>query len=400
MELEPKPLSPWPRRLSGLLDRSWAQGWTRRPSLDHAAIVDAAAARSGRRPVDGPWRDRLARLCHHLNGEARLNPLGRTFAHGQLVKIVAARARADQLHRLYPEIARRPLPAPVVIVGQMRSGTTRMHRLLACDPVFAGNRLYEQLDPVPRTSALRALDLRRASAAMLQRGLAVVEPGLQAIHPTHAGAVEEDFGLHAFSIWGALFEGQWFVPGFAREMEASDSTDVYAEYAELLKLLGWARGEQPGRVPLVKAPQFAQDLDALIAAFPDARLVVLDRSSEEVVASSASLAWHHVRLQSDDINAADVGAEWLRKTRLRAERLASSLERHPNVSRVMIDYDEVSNDWRGAVRRVYAMAGMTIDPAVERRMEAMMRQGHKRPPHHYSLEQFGLDRRQVAQALS
>jgi hypothetical protein len=394
------PLSRWPRHLSGWLETSWARGWTDRPSLEGDAIVAAAIRRSGFRPFDGPWRSRLDLLCHHLNDEARLNAFGRTLAHGQLVKIVAARARADRLHQNHPEISRRPLRAPVVIVGQMRSGTTRMHRLLACDPAFAGNHLYEQLDPVPRAGWPRFVDPRRASAAFLQRGLAFVEPALQAIHPTRAGAVEEDFGLHAFSIWGAVFEGQWHLPGFARAMESSESSDVYVEFRRLLRLLAWVRGDAPERTPLLKAPQFAQDLDALIARFPDARLAVLDRASEEVVASSASLAWHYVRLQSDEISAAAVGAEWLRKTRLRARRLAASLDRHPHIARVMIDYDEMSRDWRGAVRRVYAMTGMTLDPAVERRMERMISQGHKRAQHHYSLEQFGLDGRQVAAALS
>lgn len=394
------PPSRWPSHLSALLETSWARGWTDRPSLEGDAIVSAAIRRSGVRPLGGPWRSRLDLLGHHLNEEARLNAFGRTLAHGQLVKIVAARARADRLHRDHPEIARRPLRAPVVIVGQMRSGTTRMHRLLACDPAFAGNHLYEQLDPVPRAGWPRFVDPRRAAAALLQRGLALVEPALQAIHPTAAGAVEEDFGLQAFSIWGPMFEGQWHVPGFARVMESSEASDVYADYGRLLRLLAWVRGDAPERTPLLKAPQFAQDLDALIASFPDARLVVLDRASEEVVASSASLAWHYVRLQSDSISAAAVGSEWLRKTRLRAERLASSLDRHPQVDRVMIGYEEVSRDWRGAVRRVYAMTGMTLAPAVERRMERLISQGHKRDRHHYSLEQFGLDRRQVAAALS
>lgn len=394
------PPSRWPGYLSRLLEQSWSRGWTERPALNPPSIITAARRQSGDPPADGPWRSRLERLCHHLNSEARLNAFGRTLAHGQLVKIVAARARADRLHRDHLEIDCRPLAAPVIIVGQMRSGTTRMHRLLACDPCFAGNRLYEQLDPVTRPGWPRSIDPRRASAALIQRGLALVEPALQTIHPTAAGAVEEDFGLHAFSIWGPLFEGQWYIPGFARAMEASDAADVYDEYARLLRLLAWARGDPPGLTPLLKAPQFAQDLDALIARFPDARLVVLDRAGAEVVASSASLAWHYARLQSDAVSAAEVGAEWLRKTRLRAERLADSLERHPAVERVTIDYDAVSRDWRAAVRRVYAMTGMTLDLAVEQRMEKMIERGHRRPRHHYSLEQFGLDRRQVAAALS
>lgn len=400
MESQRSPRSPWPRRLSGWLERSWAAGWSTKPILDSAAIIDAAARRAGRRPADGRWNDRLDLLCRHLNGEARLNALGRTLAWGQLVRIVAARARAERLLTRHPEIGERRIAAPLIIVGQMRSGTTRMHRLLACDPAFVANRLFEQLNPVPFRRWPRRIDPRPVSAAVGQRGLAWIEPALHAIHPTGATEVEEDFGLHAFSMWGALFEGQWHVPGFARAMEQVDPADAYDEFGSLLKLLGWVRGAAPGRVPLLKAPQFAQDLDALLTRFPDARLVVLDRASEDVVASSASLAWHYVRLQSDSVSAAEVGAEWLRKTRLRAQRLAASLDRHPEVARVTLDYAEVSRDWRGAIAQVYKMLGKSIEPAVERRMAALVQQGRTRPRHHYSLEQFGLDPRRVATMLT
>lgn len=400
MESLRSPPSPWPRRLSDWLERSWAAGWSSKPILDPAAIIDAAARRAGRRPETGRWNDRLNLLCRHLNGEARLNALGQTLAWGQLVRIVASRARAERLLMRHPEIAERRIAAPLIIVGQMRSGTTRMHRLLACDPAFVANRLFEQLDPIPFRRWPRWIDTRPLSAAAAQRGLAWIEPALHAIHPTGAMEVEEEFGLHAFSMWGALFEGQWHVPGFARAMEQVDPADVYDEFAGLLKLLGWVQGAAPGRAPLLKAPQFAQDLDALLSRFPDAQLVVLDRTSADVVASSASLAWHYVRLQSDSVSAGEVGAEWLRKTQLRAQRLAASLDRHPGVARVTLDYADVSRDWRGAIAQVYAMLGRSIEPAVERRMAALMQQGRTRPRHHYSLEQFGLDPRQVAAVLA
>jgi hypothetical protein len=53
------------------------------------------------------------------------------------------------LWRAQPEIRDRPIPEPIVILGQMRSGTTRLQRLLACDDRFAHTRLYESLIPAP-----------------------------------------------------------------------------------------------------------------------------------------------------------------------------------------------------------------------------------------------------------
>ena len=53
------------------------------------------------------------------------------------------------------------------------------------------------------------------------------------MHPTGAMAVEEAFGLHSFSFYGAQIEAQWRVPGFARHCEAQDKRWVYAEFAQL-----------------------------------------------------------------------------------------------------------------------------------------------------------------------
>ena len=49
----------------------------------------------------------------------------------------------------------------------------------------------------------------------------------------------------------------------------------------------------------MKAPQFIEDPELLLGAFPDARLIWLERGSADVVASSASLVWNQMLVQSD-----------------------------------------------------------------------------------------------------
>ena len=61
---------------------------------------------------------------------------------------------AEQWFEQHPEILARPLPHPVIVVGPMRSGTTRMHRLLAADHRFTHMRSFETISPVPRPGFL------------------------------------------------------------------------------------------------------------------------------------------------------------------------------------------------------------------------------------------------------
>lgn len=285
------------------------------------------------------------------------------------------------------------MASPVLIIGQMRSGTTRVHRLLAWDLHFEVNRLYDQLDPVPYSG----VDLRPVRAALASKFLKVIDPALASTHPVSSQEPEEDFGLQAFSIWGAQFEGQWRIPSFVRHVEGAEHSNAYAEFRRLLQIHKFARKSDPGRPWLLKAPQFAQELHAVLSAFPDARLVVLRRDPAEVVASSASLVWHHARLMSDSVTKEEVGSEWLRKTGLRSERMEEALRLHPHIPRVELDYTEVSNDWRGAMARVYEMLDRPLETRVEKKMARFMRYSVAHRGHRYRAVDFGLAEPRVAE---
>lgn len=382
------------RRFGAMLQRAWDRGAATRPSLDPGDIIAIASRKEGGPPADGPWRTRLDILCAALRDEADLNPIGITSAHVQLVKLVRARIRAAAYVARHPGVLDIPIERPLVIVGQMRSGTTRIHRLLACDRQFQVNRLFEQLDPVPH----RGIDRRPVNAWITGKLFALMAPELSAIHPTSPLAAEEDFGLHAFSMWGALFEGQWRVPSFAAHVEQADASDVYREFAMLLRINTHRRGSCGPW--LLKAPQFAQELDALLATFPDARLLVLRRPPAELVASGASLVWHHSRVQSDGIDQATVGREWLRKTRLRGQRMDDALARHAFQPRVDLDYADVSRDWRGAVAQAYKLVGQLPSDATLAAMQRYLDRSTAHHGHRYSLEDFGLDAAAVDAAFA
>ena len=85
-----------------------------------------------------------SKLLAALRDEAELNVVGRFGAYGQLLKTLRERLWTEHWFRSHPEIGDRALSRPVVIVGPMRSGTTRLHRLLAVDERFAHLRLIKR----------------------------------------------------------------------------------------------------------------------------------------------------------------------------------------------------------------------------------------------------------------
>lgn len=375
------------------LEGAWRSGALPRPALD-AAAFETAALKGAPSRAFGPadqWRAPFRLLVDSLRDEADLNPLGLTMAHGQIVGALKARIRAAALWERHPEILDRPVPTPIVVLGSMRSGTTRLQRLLACDPRLAHTRLFESLSPVPAPA--RALKARASLMA-----LKLFNPAIAPIHPMRAKDPDEEFGLFSFSFGSPQFEAQWRVPGFTRWWEAADTSWLYREFRALLQTIGWARGTPADRTWVLKAPQFMQDLPSLLAAFPDARLVCLDRGLEKVVGSSASLVWHQMRIQSDHVDRGWIGQEWLRKTRLRRDRAAAARAARPDVPQIDVACEAMDGDWQAEMMRIYAFLDMELTPAVRRRMAAYVAGARAHHGHRYGLEQFGLTREMLSRA--
>ena len=374
------------------LERAWSRGVLPRPVLTPEALL-AAALRGADPAALGPdreWREPFEVLLRSLRDEAALNSLGLSMAHGQIVMLLRARMRAARLWQERSEILERSIAPPVIVLGQMRSGTTRMHRLLARDTRLAFTRAHETLTPVPMAG-------RRLRARAVLATLRLLNPETLRIHPTSADAPEEEFGWLAFGFGPAQAEAQWRVPAFTRWWEAADKSALYREFKALLRTNGWARGEDPGKPWILKMPHYMEDLPALLGAFPGARLVCLERDPAKVVASSASLVWNQMRIQSDSVDPAWIGREWLRKTRLRQRMFEEALAARPDVPRITVRYEAIDHDWRGELRRVYDFLGLDLSDHVERRMAAYLSGARRHLGHAYSLEQFGLSRESLGQ---
>jgi hypothetical protein len=382
------------RAISGALETGWRRRLLPDPPLDPEKLAADARRSTGLDDFGTGWRSAFEALLRSLRDEAALNAIGRTFASGQISQLLRARLRAHELWRRHPEILDRPLAPPLIILGQARSGTTRLQRLLACDPEFLNLRFFESFEPVPPA---RRPDWRPLQARLVLGLLRFLNPALGEIHPVSPSAPDEPYGLFGFSFHGAQFEAQWRVPSFARFSQGRDRTAVYAEFKRLLQTVGWWRGDDPDRPWLLKAPQFMEDLAPLLDAFPGTRLIRLHRDPAILVASSASLVWNQMMVQSDEADPAWIGREWLDKTARRDEECRRALAVHPQAPQLELDYEAMERDWRGEMRKVYAFLGRSLTPQVEQRMQTYLdkaeAQGFRR--HAYRLEDFGLSEAEV-----
>lgn len=363
--------------------------------LDIEEMCALARRQTGLHDFGDPWfLEPLRVLVEALKEEASLNAIGRFAATGQFLKVMRERLWAQHWFDSEREILAQPLAPPVIVIGPMRSGTTRLHRLLAADECFEHLRFFETVCPAPAPDFRPGgRDRRPRQAGRLLSAVHRLNPRTAVIHPTGPFEPEEELGLLVASAWGMKHEAQWRVPSYGRWAEAEDATPAYQHVARLLRLVRWARGGTSHKPWVLKTPQHMLDLPALLRVFPQARLIFIHRDPERVVGSSCSLVWNQMTIHSDKADPHWIGQHWLHKTGLQIDRMQAARSRIDPCRRIDVLYRDMDADWQGVMTRVYDFLDMDITPALPRMRQyvSKARSQHRWQHHRYRLPDFGLD---------
>ena len=352
---------------------------------------------------DDSFLEPMHLMIRALEEEADLNPVGRFMNRMNIVRLLKGRLYAEDLLARHPEILERQILDPVVVVGLGRSGTTRLHRLLASDPNFLHLTSWESVYPVPDPECFAArtagqTDPRITAIEQALKAVLYMSPQVAAVHPLDTYAVEEEIGLlqHAFAT--QLFEIQAWVPSFAEWLMTHDQRYAYEYMVRLMKIISWFRDDPVDKPWILKSPQHMQDLDSLLHVFPGAKLLCPHRDPIKVVGSCCSMAWNAIVRDSDTVSAHSIGQEWMTKTermlnkclRVRAEQVAPQ-------NQYDILYADITADWEQSVQGVYDFLQKPFTSEAQGHMQAWLdsNKQHKHGAHKYSLEDFGLDADEV-----
>ncbi len=389
------PARPLPVRLFNRLGR------LARTSLDFEDLLDSARRRTGLDDFGDPsFREPLRVLLDSIEKEAQLHAFGRTVMRGRIAGMLANRLRIEAFIRKHPEIDATSLRRPIVIAGLQRTGTTMLHRLLAADPRARALLAWEALNPAPLPGeGERGEWRRRAAALMSEKGLQKLSPEFFAIHPVEANAPEEDILLidHAFTSQAP--EATLHVPSYAAWLETQDLTPAYRFLERTLKLLTWQRA---GQHWVLKTPHHMEYLAELLAVFPDAVIVQTHRDPQATMGSFCSMVAHGRGIFSDQVDAREVGRHWLRKVRRMIDRSLAVRDGGAAGSFVDVSYYDLLSDPLAQVRRIYALAGIELEPAAEAAMRVVLARDvqNRHGKHVYRTRDFGLSRAAIEETFA
>jgi hypothetical protein len=367
-----------------------------RAAFDESALLAEARASSGLRDFgDEGFRVPLRALLGSLREEAPLNALGIALLRARILDSLITRLRTEDWIRRHPEIEREPIAAPIVVVGQTRTGTTMLQRLLASDPRHHGPLWWEVRFPAPLPGTrFDEPDPRVAIAEAEVAGILAADPEQAAIHPWDAQAPDEEIMLLEHSFFSHVPEAFTNVPSYRAFIDAQDWTPAYATLRRFLQFLQWQK-RQRGALRdrwVLKTPGHLGYLDTLLATFPGALIVQTHRDPVQTIPSAASLNRSLWRMSSDDFDDREVARQWQQRMAWAVRRSLAARERIPERQIADVWFLDALAKPMEVIAQIYARFGISLTSEARAALEAWLatNRREKRPPHDYTLAEFGL----------
>lgn len=382
----------WMRVVNGVGRALGAVGVRRWPSLEPASLI----AEAERRTRLSDWgsdhfREGLRVLVESFEGQNATTTFGRIFFREYCIRALVNRLKTEDDFKRHPEILDVPIERPLFITGLPRSGTTFLHRLMCEDPAARPMYLWETLEPSPPPRAeTRLTDPRIARARRSVGTLNRLAPRARAAHLFDADSPEECNSLFAQGFVAGINGFMFDVPQYVEWLDEQDLRGPYRELRRMLQLLSW---RWPGSPWLLKAPAHVFGLDSLLAAFPDACIVMTHRDPLQVLPSLCSLSAAFRGIVSDRVDMRRLGEEYT-EAMVRGTDRAMKVRAEADPARFFdVGYPDLIADPIGQVRKVREYFGYSYDDALEARMKAWLAENrqHKHGVHRYSLDQFGLE---------
>src|SRR6201995_963849 len=331
-----------------------------------------------------------------------LRPLG-AFALLQVRQAISATTLGLD-HLFYPRHRKESIDRPIFIIGNPRSGTTFLHRLLLGAGGMAAFELWEMLFP--------AITARKLLGGIVPR-LDKLSPARyhpSDVHDTSLRGIETDDVAWFFRTMYGPFAWAYFLAwqdtwgsGLSRREFAIDGVTPHEEdrffkyYASC-----WRRNltlKGANRV-LAKTSMLTMRLDAVLRRYPDCKLVYVVRDPVEVIPSGMSLlasvlengydVWNRTKEEDQ--------RRWLENLyqascdMLRYFYEAQSAGRIPERNLCVVRYEDLINDLEPTMELILELTEIKPTEAfVEEVREQSARQRSYPSRHEHSPDQFGLD---------
>jgi len=314
---------------------------------------------------------------------------------GHVLRALVSHLRLVAELRRTPELFAGRLNDPLIIVGQARTGTSYLQRLLGSLP---GNRFltfWEAREPIPDLEHDDRIERYEHLAEFIRQ----TEPELASKYPIDVKGPEECMFLTDPSLMSLSFP---FMDAPCSDYAGWVVDDSHHEaYDTYRKLLLYLQAQAPERRFILKSPSHFGQLTELLRAVPEARLIHTHRdpvqtlgsicSTQKTVMGPAVAGWTDTLVGRDMLGWFELGT---------ARNAAQREHLHAGVN-IDVQFHDLTRDPLLVVERIYRHFGLEWTPQVGAALRAEL--SRSQPPevgrHRYSLEEYGLTAGDVAERL-
>ena len=293
-------------------------------------------------------------------------------------------------HVFFPGFRRVEIESPVFIVGNARSGTTNLCRLLTGDARFSYFRTWQILLPSilqkKTVEALARLDRRWLGGALEARINGRQDAALakaRRMHDWRLDGAEEDGFLHLHTCSSGTISVLFPYNAMLSHLGNLDSQAApkqkrrqLAFYTACVKRQlyfdrsGFGGEDHARKILLSKNPGFTFRMRALREAFPDAKFICPVRHPYETIPSLINMlrkGWIALGADPGDI---EESVEWLRHNGIETYRHAFEvLDELPENSYAVPEFGDLVSQPRKTIENIYARFGWEITPEYARYLD-------------------------------
>jgi hypothetical protein len=346
----------------------------------------------------GDYHTGLRVLLQSMDYDPRFHDAGRALAWRGMIDCLSSRARAFAAMAANPGYRDVPLPAPIVITGVPRTGTTALHRLMAVDPRLQGLQTWLLNAPMPRPPRAEwdGIPAFQQTVASIMARVALA-PERSAAHQSAAEGVEECCGIlrqsFVSNIWNCM---GWSSATYDAWWQQQSESHAYAYLRQCIQLIGM---NDPGQRWLLKNPGHIEHLQEIFAIFPDAKVIQTHRDPAKAMPSMISLlgrlhpAYEEGRYAQRLRNMMRREAEKWANAAAKTERVKAA---HPGQVLDIVHADFHADPMR-VLEQVYAFVGMDIPDDLRQRfaerISAKPELAHG--AHRYDIADYGMSEDEV-----
>jgi hypothetical protein len=309
----------------------------------------------------------------------------------------------------FPDFRKQEIQAPVFIVGNFRSGSTLLQRLMARDERFSSMNVAEiYIAPTLTQRKFWKIVAAVDKAVFGGRGRRYLDTRDKAwldtiqMHKVGLFTPDEDEGL-LITIWATMFL-QFIFPAmdelppydrFDEELPPEQRKRIMGFYRAIIRRHLYDKGGD--KIYLAKSPAHTSRIDSLIEFFPDARIIYLARNPMRLVPSALNFfgyIWRYMGIPD--------GARRFQRAIFRQMKYwyLYPMQRFKEISPqnyIVIKYNELVGAVEAHIEKVYAWMGMPVTPAFRDVVHQVVEANHAYESDNvYTYEELGLSRELIA----